>query len=104
MATYVSKEKPPILLWDFVRTLLCGHVTASRSSVRKFSTHSAVRSDSVVVMERWAEVAMGYGCGRVSHAAAGAMKVLLQDWYLMVTQLEHQLLTGHLTLQACPCS
>lgn len=52
-------------------------------------------------MERWAEVAMGYSRGRVSHAMAGAMRVLLQDWHLMVTQLEHQMYTGHLTLQVC---
>lgn len=44
---------------------------------------------------------MGYSRGRVSHAMAGAMRVLLQDWHLMVTQLEHQMYTGHLTLQVC---
>jgi gamma-tubulin complex component 2 len=42
---------------------------------------------------------MRYERGRVSHAVAGAVRSLLQDWQLMVTQLEHQLLTGHLTLQ-----
>ena len=42
------------------------------------------------------------GQGRVSHAVAGCMRSLLQDWQLMVTQLEHQLLTGHLTLQVNP--
>lgn len=52
-------------------------------------------------MDRWATVAMEYSRGRVCHAVAGAMRVLLQDWHLMVTQLEHQMLTGHLTLQAC---
>lgn len=56
-------------------------------------------SDSVVIMERWAEVAMGYSHGRVCHAVAGAMKGLIQDWNLMIVQLEHQMLTGHLTLQ-----
>ncbi len=59
-----------------------------------------MRSDSVVVMERWAEVTMGYSHGRVCHAVAGAMKGLIQDWNLMIVQLEHQMLTGHLTLQA----
>ena len=42
---------------------------------------------------------MQYEQGRVSHAVGGCMRSLLQDWHLMVTQLEHQLLTGHLTLQ-----
>ena len=65
-------------------------------------------SDSVAIITRWCEVAMQYGQGRVSHAVAGCMRSLLQDWHLMVTQLEHQLLTGHLTLQvdsshACVC-
>ena len=65
-------------------------------------------SDSVAIITRWCEVAMQYGQGRVSHAVAGCMRSLLQDWHLMVTQLEHQLLTGHLTLQvslkhACTC-
>ena len=45
---------------------------------------------------------MRYEQGRVSHAVAGCMRNLLQDWHLMVTQLEHQLLTGHLTLQVSP--
>ncbi len=45
---------------------------------------------------------MQYEQGRVSHAVAGCMRSLLQDWHLMVTQLEHQLLTGHLTLQVSP--
>lgn len=59
-------------------------------------------SDSVVIISRWCEVAMQYEQGRVSHAVAGCMRSLLQDWHLMVTQLEHQLLTGHLTLQVSP--
>ena len=61
--------------------------------------HRSSCSDSVVIISRWCEVAMRYEQGRVSHAVAGCMRSLLQDWHLMVTQLEHQLLTGHLTLQ-----
>ena len=38
-------------------------------------------------------------CSLVSHAVGAAMRDLLGDWYLMVTQLEHQLLLGRLTLQ-----
>ncbi len=36
----------------------------------------------------------------VSHALSAAVRRLLADWYLVVTQLEHQLRTGRLTLQA----
>ena len=61
--------------------------------------HSSSCSDSVIIISRWCEVAMRYEQGRVSHAVTGCMRSLLQDWHLMVTQLEHQLLTGHLTLQ-----
>ena len=38
-------------------------------------------------------------CRLVCHAVAASMRSVLQDWNLMVTQLEHQLRTGTLTLQ-----
>ncbi len=41
----------------------------------------------------------GRVCRLVCHAAAASMRSVLQDWNLMVTQLEHQLRTGRLTLQ-----
>ncbi|KAK9863562.1 hypothetical protein WJX84_003827 [Apatococcus fuscideae] len=56
--------------------------------------------DHVVVIERFIERRMAYEWGLVSHALGAAMRDLLGDWYLMVTQLEHQLLLGRLTLQA----
>ncbi|BDA43053.1 Gamma-tubulin complex component 2 [Coccomyxa sp. Obi] len=68
-------------------------------SLQELATRMLPICDSVVIMERWAEVAMGYSHGRVCHAVAGAMKGLIQDWNLMIVQLEHQMLTGHLTLQ-----
>lgn len=39
------------------------------------------------------------GCRRVCHAVAAAMRQVLQDWQLMVSQLEHQLHINQLTLQ-----
>ncbi len=72
----------------------------SRSAlICKAYMHSSLCSESVIIISRWCEVASRYEQGRVSHAVAGCMRSLLQDWHLMVTQLEHQLLTGHLTLQ-----
>jgi hypothetical protein len=35
----------------------------------------------------------------VSHAVAAALRSLLSDWLLIVTQLEHQLRLGRLSLQ-----
>lgn len=52
-----------------------------------------------MVIQRWAEVGLFRQAGRVSHALAGALRSLAQDWALMVMQLEHQMLTGNLTLQ-----
>ena len=40
-------------------------------------------------------------CRRVCHAVAAAMRQVLQDWQLMVSQLEHQLHINQLTLQVC---
>lgn len=55
-----------------------------------------------MVLERWAETRRAAGWGRMCHAVAGELAGLLQDWRLMLAQLEHQLLTGRLTLQARP--
>ncbi|KAL0053447.1 hypothetical protein WJX82_005855 [Trebouxia sp. C0006] len=54
----------------------------------------------VVVIQRFVETRSAYQWGLVCHAAAASMRSVLQDWNLMVTQLEHQLRTGRLTLQA----
>ena len=56
-----------------------------------------------MVIQRWAEVGLFRQAGRVAHALAGALRSLAQDWALMVTQLEHQMLTGNLTLQVMAC-
>lgn len=55
-----------------------------------------------MVVARWAETRRAAAWGRVCHAVAGELGGLLQDWRLMLAQLEHQLLTGRLTLQARP--
>jgi len=54
----------------------------------------------VAVLQRFVETRSAPTCGLVSHAVAAAVRGLLQDWWLMVTQLEHQLRLGRLTLQA----
>ena len=59
-------------------------------------------SDAHVAIKRWAEVSMARRAGRVAQALAGAMEELAGEWALMVTQLEHQMLTGNLTMQARP--
>ena len=54
----------------------------------------------VVVIQRYVETRRHYPWGLVCQALAGAMRGILQDWSLMLAQLEHQLRTGKLTLQA----
>ncbi|KAF5833568.1 Spc98 family-domain-containing protein [Dunaliella salina] len=56
--------------------------------------------DYVAVLQRFIETRSALTFGRVSHAVAAALWRLLQDWMLMVTQLEHQLRLGTLRLQA----
>lgn len=56
--------------------------------------------DYVAVLQRFIETRSALTYGRVSHAVAAALWRLLQDWMLMVTQLEHQLRLGTLRLQA----
>ena len=50
-------------------------------------------------MQRFVESRSAFDAGAVAHALCAAMRDLLTDWQLMVTQLEHQLLIGNLTLQ-----
>jgi len=57
-------------------------------------------SENAALVERWAETRAAAAWGRVCHAVAGELRGLLADWRLMLAQLEHQLLTGRLTLQA----
>lgn len=45
------------------------------------------------------ETRSAYEWGLVCHAFAGAIREILEDWRLFVTQLEHQHLTTNLNLQ-----
>ena len=55
-------------------------------------------------MERFVVTLSMYEWGLVCHAVAGAMQNLLEDWWVMVTQLECLLFKGQLTLQVNPSS
>ena len=55
--------------------------------------------ECVAVISRFAETRRRFEWGLVSQALAGAMRGVLQDWELMIAQLEHQLRNGKLTLQ-----
>eukprot|EP00798_Chlamydomonas_sp_ICE-L_P000238 gene238-4000_t len=54
----------------------------------------------VAVLQRFIETRSSFHHGLVSHAVAAALRTLLQDWFLVVTQLEHQLRLGVLSMQA----
>ncbi|KAL4425465.1 hypothetical protein ABPG75_009481 [Micractinium tetrahymenae] len=54
----------------------------------------------VATIQRFVETRRAYEWGLVCQALAGAMRHVLQDWELMVAQLEHQLRSSKLTLQA----
>ena len=56
--------------------------------------------DFYAALSRFVETRSALGCGRVAHAVAAAIRALLQEWLLMVAQLEHQLRLGGLRLQA----
>lgn len=51
-----------------------------------------------MVIERFVETRSAFEWGLVCHALSGAMRELLEDWRLLVTQLEHQHITGRLNL------
>lgn len=56
--------------------------------------------ECVAVVQRYVETRRGYEWGLVCQALAGAMRQVVQDWQLMLAQLEHQLKAGKLTMQA----
>ena len=58
-------------------------------------------SEYVAIVQRFVETRSAFEAGAVAHALCAAMRDLLTDWQLMVTQLEHQLRIGTLTLQVC---
>ncbi len=51
------------------------------------------------MVQRFSETRSAFEAGAVAHALAAAMRDLLADWHLFVTQLEHQMRIGKLTLQ-----
>lgn len=53
----------------------------------------------IAVAARFVETRRGYSWGLVCQALAGAIRQVLQDWELMLAQLEHQMRIGKLTLQ-----
>ena len=55
--------------------------------------------EAVFVVQRFVEMRSGIEYGTVCHAVAAAMRGILDDWMLLVTQLESQLRSNKLTLQ-----
>ncbi|KAK9817974.1 hypothetical protein WJX72_005158 [[Myrmecia] bisecta] len=68
-------------------------------ALQELATRLLPMCEHVVVVERFVETRSAFGWGLVCQAVAASMRSLLQDWQLMVTQLEHQMLIGRLTLQ-----
>ncbi|KFM24916.1 Gamma-tubulin complex component 2 [Auxenochlorella protothecoides] len=56
--------------------------------------------EAAAVVQRFAETRDDARWGLVAQALTGALRALIQDWHVMVAQLEHQMHTGKLTLQA----
>ena len=56
-------------------------------------------SEYAGTLERYVETRSAYEWGLVCHAFAGAIREILEDWRLFVTQLEHQHLTTTFNLQ-----
>lgn len=55
--------------------------------------------EAVVVVQRFVETRSGMEYGTVCHAVAASMQSMVDDWMLLVTQLESQLKNDKLTLQ-----
>lgn len=53
-----------------------------------------------MLLDRYVESRLAFEFGTVCHAFAAALRVVIDDWKLMVAQLEHQMLAGKGTLQA----
>ena len=56
-------------------------------------------AEYTAVIQRFVETRSGYGWGTVAQSVAACMRALLDDWEVMVMQLEHQLRVGRLSLQ-----
>lgn len=80
------------------------YVLASRGQLDPALLEMATRMlplcECFSVIGRFVETRRRYEWGVVSHALAGAMRGVMQDWELMLAQLEHQARSGRLTLQA----
>ena len=50
------------------------------------------------MIERFVDTRSAFEWGLVCHALAGEMREILEDWHLLITQLEHQQLLGKLDL------
>ena len=83
----------------------CTHACSSPRSPCRVSAWDStrqtppLRSEYVAVLQRFVETRSSYARPMVFHAVAAAMRTLLSDWTLLVTQLEHQLRLGQLNLQ-----
>lgn len=69
-------------------------------SLLEMATRMTPLCEYVAIIQRFIEVRRSYAWGIVSQALSGAMRHVLQDWQLMIAQLEHQLRSGKLTLHA----
>jgi hypothetical protein len=56
--------------------------------------------DDAAAVGRFVESRSRYEHGLTAHATAAALRALLRDWRALAAQLEHQLRTGRLSLQA----
>jgi gamma-tubulin complex component 2 len=56
--------------------------------------------DDAAAVARFVESRSRYEHGLTAHATAAALRALLRDWRALAAQLEHQLRTGRLSLQA----
>eukprot|EP00210_Caulerpa_lentillifera_P000713 g690.t1 len=55
--------------------------------------------ESVLIVQRFIEMRSGLEYGTVCHAISASIQSILDDWFLLVTQLEGQLIEGKLTFQ-----
>lgn len=82
------------------RDVRCTLVVELESSLQAKVAKVLSVCEDVVVLQRFIETRLPFESGVVSHAVAAAMRHMLDDWMLMVTQLESLLRTGRLTMQS----
>lgn len=69
------------------------------SSCRELLQRMIPLCEAVVVVQRFIETRSGLEYGTVCHALAAAMQDLMDDWMVLVTQLETQLRSSKLAMQ-----